>query len=179
MRERELTEAPLGGASMCDRAVAELHDQQQQGKLPGTFFGRLCELACLSNSAAAAAVNAVLTERCDLVSITGCTPSCQALTAPVAELCCTFHAMPCEVQAKTFVVSGRETALAVVSHFRKRQAGVVKCLIAAELHAADKRWASRSLMHMSVTWCAVTYALVTCIYSPDLPTSTGHLSSLL
>lgn len=51
-----------------DEAVSHLAAQHRQGHLPGVFYGRLHSLATVPAPADALAVNAVLSELCNLVS---------------------------------------------------------------------------------------------------------------
>jgi chromosome segregation ATPase len=48
-----------------DRAVAELAQRSASGRMRGTFHGRLCNVACVSDAAALTAVNAVVSETCN------------------------------------------------------------------------------------------------------------------
>ncbi len=57
------------GSPKVDKAVRTLLEQSQQGRLQGTFFGRLQSLAVVPVPEDGAAVDAVLRELCNLVSM--------------------------------------------------------------------------------------------------------------
>jgi hypothetical protein len=50
-----------------DNACLELAEMGRAGKLPGAFYGRLCNIALLSDMQAAVAVNSVVQEAVNLV----------------------------------------------------------------------------------------------------------------
>ena len=52
-----------------DEACLRLSEMSKAGKLPGAFFGRICNVAHGSGAGAAIAVNAVAREAVNLVSI--------------------------------------------------------------------------------------------------------------
>jgi chromosome segregation ATPase len=52
-----------------DTAVQHLTAASSGGQLPGQFYGRLCNLAAVSDASAQPAVNAVLRERCNLATM--------------------------------------------------------------------------------------------------------------
>ena len=52
-----------------DDACVELAEMGREGKLPGAFYGRLCNIALLSDMQAAVAVNAAIKEAINLVRI--------------------------------------------------------------------------------------------------------------
>ena len=57
-----------GRASKLDEAVQALHSMSAQGQLAGTLHGRLDSAARVSSHSALMAVNAVLSDMCNLVS---------------------------------------------------------------------------------------------------------------
>lgn len=57
------------GSPKMDNAVNALLEQSQRGQLPGTLYGRLHSLATVPAAEDTIAVNAVLTELCNMVSI--------------------------------------------------------------------------------------------------------------
>lgn len=99
--QQELADpAARSGGSRSDDPVAALHRQSAAGKIPGTVFGRFCDLAMITDVRAAGAVNAVLSQLCKLGS--------------------------------TIVVSSRQTARHVISHYAVTRAGVAHCKIVDE-----------------------------------------------
>lgn len=54
-------------AANVDAAVAQLIQMQQQGRLQGRLLGRICDLAVINQVEASTAVNAVLSDSCNLV----------------------------------------------------------------------------------------------------------------
>lgn len=111
---KQQQQAPAGGqhpdgqhgSSTFDAAVQQLKQLSDAGRLPGTFFGRLCNVAAVpaAASAAATAVNAALQEVCSLRSM--------------------------------LLVSNRQTAEAVVAHFRAHRVGTAHCRILSEVSAS-------------------------------------------
>ncbi len=74
LRERaRAAEGGHGGAQYArlDGACMELAEMGRAGRLPGAFYGRLCNVAFLSDNQAAAAVNAVIKEAINLVRTIG------------------------------------------------------------------------------------------------------------
>ena len=61
--------APQAAWPRMNQAVSHLAAQHRQGQLPGVFYGRLHSLATVPAPADALAVNAVLSELCNLVSV--------------------------------------------------------------------------------------------------------------
>ena len=51
-----------------DGAVRNLMQMQKNGQLPGRLYGRMSDLAYISQAEAATAVNAVLVDACNLVT---------------------------------------------------------------------------------------------------------------
>lgn len=70
IESQEFVEGIKSKTKTVEMAVADLVRQGQEGKLAGCFFGRLCNIARISHPEAAAAVNAVLLESCNLVCVT-------------------------------------------------------------------------------------------------------------
>jgi chromosome segregation ATPase len=89
-----------------DAAVQQLKHRSDSSQLPGSFYGRLCNMLSISNShaSAAVAVNAALAEAANLNS--------------------------------TLIVSDRSNAAAVIEYFRQQRVGTVQCKILSEAPAA-------------------------------------------
>lgn len=68
-REHQQANSTPGSWPTYDTAVQQLQAASVAGRLPGRFFGRLCNLAAISDPAAQAAVNAALRERCNLATM--------------------------------------------------------------------------------------------------------------
>ena len=64
---QDATRLQAGRASELDEAVQALHSMSVQGQLAGTFHGRLDSVASVSSQSALMAVNAVLSDMCNLV----------------------------------------------------------------------------------------------------------------
>ena len=84
------------GSRKLDTAVSFLLKQSQAGQLPGSFLGRLHSLAVVPAAEHLTAVNSVLQELCNLVSMLGCLQNvCMHLSEAFkhGELCQVTH--PC------------------------------------------------------------------------------------
>ena len=75
-RDQAQAEYDSGKASAVDGAATQLRAMQRQGALPRMLYGRIADLGQVNDARAAAAVNAVLTEACDLVG--SCRAACES-----------------------------------------------------------------------------------------------------
>ncbi len=142
-----------------DGACLRLSEMSKAGKLPGTFFGRICNVAHVSGLDAAAAVSAVAKEAINLVSspfILRMMPlplispiTCMHLRGQQSypSAACTGSAV--FLQATTFVVGNRKCAEHVLEYLGRNQIGVATCLIAEEMPSSNARYSYGSPLPMT------------------------------
>lgn len=75
--------APQAAWPKVDEAVSALLAHSRHSQLHGVFFGRLHSLATVLAPSDAVAVNAVLSELCNLVSVSACKPEQQHVRCSV------------------------------------------------------------------------------------------------
>jgi hypothetical protein len=141
------------------------------GQLGGSIYGRCCDVAVITDGSAVTAVNAVLTQLCNLVcpgDVGLCTSldvcpcllrreynDCFAKAPPGTLVACCEHGM----QGSTVIVSSRPAAQRVVEHYASKRVGLVQCKIVDEtcsrfVVVSAKRRASAA-GHSAPQLCAV------------------------
>jgi hypothetical protein len=114
------------------------------GQLGGSIYGRCCDVAVITDGSAATAVNAVLSQLCNLVQsakrwfvrIFGCLPLSPVLGISWSFIktrrpSCGEHGM----QASFIIVSSRPAAQRVVEHYASKRVGLVQCKIVDEMRS--------------------------------------------
>ena len=153
------------------------------GQLGASIYGRCCDVAVITDSSAVTAVNAVLSQLCNLVRSgkRWCASSGVCLCLLRREYCgCIAKSPPgtlasgCEhgAQASTVIVSSRPAAQRVVEHYASKRMGLVQCKIVDEMRSrfsavsaklSTQQWAIVSLSCVLCTVCTIMIVFGWCV----------------